>query len=420
MRKSGVGISRPRNDAYFQVTGRSKYGGDIDMPDMLICKIKRSERVHAKILSVDTSKAEALPGVQAVITGKDIPWNHYGVTHIDQPIIADTITRQFYDAVAAVAADTEEIAAEAVKLIKVEYEDLPGVFSVEDAMKPESYKIHGGDSNVIKELNICRGDIEKGFAESDCIIEQNLSTPGIEHVSIEPHACITYIDPENDQLVIRASVQKPFEIAADTAKALQRPMNTIRAISSAIGGGFGGKNEITIEPICAALTLKTGCPVRCENTREDEFNCTSIRHPYKIHYKTGIAKDGKILARQVKIISDCGAYVLWGASTLTKASVHACGPYEIPNTQVEGYLVYTNNPVGGAMRGFGVTQLGFAYEVHTEYCASKIGMDSLTFRKINMIKDGSMLPTAMIMNIVTVEETLDMAIDLAKEGGDWQ
>lgn len=420
MRKSGIGISRPRNDAFYQVTGRSRYGADIDMPGMLFCKIKRSERAHAKILNIDLSKAEALPGVRAIVTGKDIPYNVYGVTIFDQPIMADKVTRQFYDAIAAVAADTEEIAEEAVKLIKVDYEDLPGIFSIEEAMKPDSYKIHGGDSNVIKQLNICRGDVDKGFAESEYIIEQDLSTPGIEHVSIEPHACITYIDPETDQLVIRASVQKPFEIAADTAKALQRPMNTVRAISSAIGGGFGGKNEITIEPICAALTLKTGLPVRCENTREDEFNCTSIRHPYKVHYKTGIAKDGKILARFVRILSDCGAYVLWGASTLTKASVHACGPYEIPNTKVEGNLVYTNNPVGGAMRGFGVTQLGFAYEVHTDYCASKIGMDPLTFRRINLIKDGSMLPTAMIMNIVTVEETLDMAIDLAKKGGDWK
>jgi CO/xanthine dehydrogenase Mo-binding subunit len=420
MRKSGVGLSRPRHDAYFQVTGKCKYGADIDMPNMLICKVKRSDRAHAKILDIDISNAEALPGVRAIITGKDIPFNIYGITHMDQPIMVETITRQFSDAIAAVAADTEEIAEEAVKLIMVEYEDLPGVFDAEEAMKPESYKIHGGESNIATTLKINRGDVELAFAESAYILEQHLSTPGIEHASIETHACITYIDEENDQLVIRASAQKPFEIAADTAKALQRPMNSVRVISSAIGGGFGGKNEITIEPLCAALTLKTGCPVRGEFTREDEFNCSSIRHPYKIYYKTGISKEGKILARKVRIVSDSGAYVLWGASTLTKASVHACGPYEIPNTEVEGYLVYTNNPVGGAMRGFGVTQLGFAYEVHTEYCASQIGMDSLAFRKINMIKDGSMLPTGMIMNIVTVEETLDKAIELAKRGGDWE
>ena len=419
MRKSGVGVSRPRHDAHLQVTGKSRYGADIDMPDMLICKIKRSERAHARIINIDLSRAESLPGVRAVITGKDIPLNLYGVTHLDQPIMADTITRQFADAIAAVAAETEEIAEEAVKLIRVEYEDLPALFDPEEAMKPDSYKIHGGESNIAHSLKIQRGDAEKGFAESAYIIEQHLSTPGVEHASIETHACITYLDCETEQLVIRSSVQKPFEIAADTAKALQIPMSAVRVIASAIGGGFGGKNEITIEPLCALLTLKTGCPVRGEFSREDEFNCSSIRHPYKVYYKTGISKEGLILARKVRIISDSGAYVLWGASTLTKASVHACGPYEIPNTEVEGHLVYTNNPIGGAMRGFGVTQLGFTYEVHTEYCASRIGMDSIAFRKMNMIKDGSMLPTAMIMNIVTVEETLDKAIELAKKEGEW-
>jgi len=419
VRKSGIGISRPRHDAYLQVTGKSRYGADIDMPGMLICKIKRSERVHAKIVGIDLTRAEALPGVRAVITGKDFPNNIYGVTHLDQPIMADTVTRQYFDAIAAVAADTEEIADEAVRLIHVEYEDLPAIFDVEEAMKPDSYKIHGGESNIATKLKIVRGDVDKGFAESAYIVEQHLSTPGVEHAAIETHACITYLDEEAGQLVIRSSVQKPFEVAADTAKALARPMNSLRVIASAIGGGFGGKNEITIEPLCALLTLKTGCPVRGEFSREDEFNCSSIRHPYKVYYKTGISKDGLILARKARIISDSGAYVLWGASTLTKASVHACGPYEIPNTEVEGFLVYTNNPVGGAMRGFGVTQLGFAYEVHTEYCAGKIGMDSVAFRRANLIKDGSMLPTAMIMNIVTVEETLDKAIELAKKEGDW-
>lgn len=420
MKTYGIGVSRPRNDAVFQVTGKSKYGGDIDLPDMLICKIKRAERVHAKILKIDTSKAELLPGVKAVVTGKDMPNNLYGVTSFDQPIMSDSVVRQYYDSVAAVAAETEEIAEAALKLIEVEYENLPGIFSIEDALKEESYKIHGGDTNIAKELHIQRGDVKKGFAESKYIIEQELTTPGIEHVSIEPHACITYLDIETGQLVIRSSMQKPFELATDVARALNRPINTIHAKVSAIGGGFGGKNEITAEPICALLTLKTKRPVRCEYTREDEFNCTSIRHPYRMYYKTGIAEDGEILARHVKIYSDSGAYVLWGSSTLTKASVHGCGPYDIPNTLVDSYLLYTNNPVGGAMRGFGVTQLGFAYEVHTEYCANQIGMNSLDFRRLNMIKDGSELPTAMVMNIVTVEETLDYAINLAKEGGDWK
>lgn len=420
MRKSGIGISMPRHDAVFQVTGKSRYGADIDMPGMLIGKIKRPDRASAKILSIDTSAAEALPGVVAVVTAKDVPFNEYGVTVMDNPFFVDTVVRTFSDTIAAVAAETEEIAEEAIKLIKIEYEDLPVVTNPLDAMKEDSYKVHGGDSNIATHLKIRNGDIEKGFAEADYVIDQDLSTPGIEHCSIESHAGIAYIDEVTGELVVRASVQKPFELVADLAKMLKRPISSFRVFASAIGGGFGGKNEPTWEPAACLLTLKAGRPVKFDYTREEEFDATTIRHPYLINYKTGIKKDGTITARQVKIISDCGAYVSWGASTLTKASVHSCGPYNVPNVAVDGYLVYTNNPVGGAMRGFGVTQLGFAYEAHTEYCAKMIGMDSLEFRKKNMIHDGSQLPTAMKMNIVTVEECLDLAIDLAKKEGDWK
>lgn len=417
----GIGKSIPRLDAELQVTGKCRYGADINMPGMLHCKILRPPMPSAKILNIDYSEALKLPGVAAVVTAKDIPGkNRYGMTIQDQPYIADEAVYQYSDTVAAVAAETEELAEQALKLIKVDYEPRPIVTDPREAMKPDSYKVHGGDSNIAYHRPIVKGDVKKGFEESAYIIEQDLSTPGIEHCSIETHAGISYIDEESGDLCIRTSVQKPFEAAADIANAVKMPLSHIRVYSSCIGGGFGGKNETTFEPAIALLTLKTRRPVKCEYTREEEFDATTVRHAYYIHYKTGISKEGKILARAVEIISDSGAYVSWGASTLTKASVHALGPYVVPNSCVDGYLVYTNNPVGGAMRGFGVTQLGFAYEVHMNHCAEKIGMDPLEFRRLNLIHDRDTLPTEMIMEIVSVEDCLDRAIELAKEGGDWE
>jgi CO/xanthine dehydrogenase Mo-binding subunit len=417
----GIGKGIPRLDAELQLTGKCRYGADIAMPGMLHCKILRPPMASAKILNIDYSEALKLPGVAAVVTAKDIPgYNRYGMTLQDQPYIADDTVYQCSDTVAAVAAETEDIAENALKFIKVDYEPLPIVTDPREAMKEDSYKVHGGTSNIAYQRPIIRGDVEKGFAESAYILEQNLSTPGIEHCSIETHAGISYIDQDSGDLCVRSSVQKPFELAVDISKELNMPLSHIRVYSSCIGGGFGGKNETTFEPAIVLLTVKTGRPVRCDYTREEEFSATTVRHAYYIHYKTGISKKGKILARAVNIISDCGAYVSWGASTLTKAAVHALGPYVIPNSRVDGYLVYTNNPVGGAMRGFGVTQLGFAYEAHTEYCAEKIGMDSLEFRRLNLIHDRDTLPTEMIMEIVSVEDCLNRAIELAKEGGDWE
>ena len=415
----GVCVSIPRLDAVQQVAGKPCYGADVNMEGMLICKIKRSDRASAKILRLDVSKAQALPGVEAVVTHKDLANNIYGVNVFDQPYFASDTVRQYSDALAAVAAVDEKTALKALELIEVDYKDLPIVTNPIEAMEPACYKVQGGESNIIENITITNGDVEKGFAESKYIFEQRITTPGVEHCSIEPHAAIAYIDSSTDELVIRTSMQKPFEMATDISRMLGRPISSVRVFASAIGGGFGGKNEPSLEPSIALLTVKTGKPVKCEYTREDEFNCSTIRHPYIMHYKTGIAENGKILAREVNIISDCGPYVSWGASTLHKASIHACGPYDIPNTRVNGKLVYTNNPVGGAMRGFGVTQLGFAYEVHTTYCAEKINMDPVEFRRINIIHDGSQLPTGMIMNIVTVEDCLNKVIEMAKEGGDW-
>jgi len=190
-------------------------------------------------------------------------------------------------------------------------------------------------------------------------------------------------------------------------------MNNIRIVTTAVGGGFGGKNELTMEPVLALLALKTRKPVKFAFTREEEFQVSTVRHPYLLKYKSGLKKDGTLVARQVEIVSDSGAYVCWGESTLTKACVHAAGPYRIPHVRIDGYVVYTNKPVGGAMRGFGVTQLGFAYEVHMDSLAAELGLDPVEFRLKNMFVDNSALPTGQVLEAVTITECVNRAMELS-------
>ena len=340
-----------------------------------------------------------------------MPYNRFGVTHMDQPVLADDKVRYLGDAMAAVAAESLDAAEQAIRLIEIDYEPLPGIFDPREAMAPDAPKVHG-ESNIAAHVHIHDGDIEQGWKESDIIIEEEMSTQMVEHAHIEPHAAIAEMGPLGD-LVVRTSVQRPFIIASDLSKLLRIPLNKIRVISTAVGGGFGGKNEITMEPQIALLAMKTGRPVKIAYTREEEFESTTIRHPYIIKYKSGIKKDGTLVARQVDIISDSGAYVSLGQSTMAKACVHAAGPYRIPHVCIDGYVVYTNNPVGGAMRGFGVTQLGFGYEVHMDTIAAKMGLDPLEFRRKNLLEDNCALPTGQVVPVVTLHECADRAVELA-------
>ena len=406
-----VGKRLARHDAELQVTGRSQYTDDISRPGMLHAKALRSAHAHARILRIDTSAAEKLAGVKAVITAKDIPHNLFGLSHQDQPVLAADKVRCCGDAVAAVAATSREAAEEAIALIAVDYEPLPGVFDPVEAMRPDAPKVHG-DNNVIVHVPIRHNDVAQGFRESDVIFEEKITTQMVEHAPIEPHAAVAEVSPEGDVVVTTAN-QRPFESAYDVSKVLKVPMHTLRLICPAVGGGFGGKSEITVEPFAALLALKTGKPVKMVYSREDEFVASTVRHPYVTTYKSGLKKDGTLVARQVEIVSDCGAYVSFGEATLIKASVHAAGPYRIRHVSVDGYLVYTNNPVGGAMRGFGVTQLGFAYEVHMDTIAAGMGIDPLELRMKNLFGDEGTLPTGQVVPGVTVRECVTKAAALA-------
>jgi len=411
MRNSEIGRRLPRHDALLQVTGKSMYGDDFSRPGMLFAKALRSKYAHAGVTRLDTSAAETAPGVRAVITAKDIPHNVFGFTHLDQPVLADDKVCYRGDPLAVVAAESQEAAEEALQLIKVVYEPLPAVFDTVEAMRPDAPKIHG-ESNVVAHIKIRNGDLEAGWREADEIVEETFRTPMVEHAHIEPHAAIAEVSP-GGELTVWSSVQKPFQVASDLGSILQKPLNTIRVIATAVGGGFGGKNEVTIEPLISLLALKTGRPVKMVYSREEEFQASTVRHPYVVKYRSGVKRDGTLTARQVEIISDCGAYVSWGQSTLSKGAIHAAGPYRIPNVWVDGYLVYTNNIVGGAMRGFGATQLAFAYEVHTDTIAATLGMEPTAFRLKNFIMDNDTLPTGQSLVTVSVTETMQRALEIA-------
>ncbi|MEW6082279.1 MAG: molybdopterin cofactor-binding domain-containing protein [Bacillota bacterium] len=410
MRGSSIGVSRPRHDALLQVTGRALYGDDYERPGMLYARALRSRHPHAKILRVDTSRAMKMAGVKAVITAEDVPNNRYGFTHLDQPVLADDKVCYRGDVVAVVAGESWDAATEALDLIEVDYLALPPVFDPIEAMKPDSPKVHG-DSNVVSHIRIRSGDVTEGWRASSEIVEDVMRTQVVEHCHIEPHVALAEMTIDGTY-VIRSAVQRPFLIASDLSRILQYAMNKIRVITPAIGGGFGGKNEITIEPYVCLLAAKTKRPVKMVLSREEEFCGTTVRHPYIVKYRSGVTKDGKIMARQVEIVSDSGAYVSWGESTLSKASIHAAGPYSIPHVRIDGYLVYTNNSIGGAMRGFGVPQVGFAYECHMDNIATVIGMDPLEFRYKNLLTDNSSLPTGQVLEVVTLKETVRKAVEL--------
>ena len=406
-----VGKPLPRIDAELQVTGRSVYGDDTVRPGMLYAKTLRSRHAHARILKIDTSAAEKLAGVKAVVTARDVPYNRFGLTHLDQPILADEKVRYFGDPVAAVAATSWEAAENALALIRVEYDPLPGVFDPIEAMKPDAPKVQG-DNNIAFQQRIRFDDIEKGWKESDVIFEEKITTPAVEHAPMETHAVIAEVSLDGE-LIVTTSTQRPFALASDLSKALKLPMTKLRVTAPAVGGGFGGKSELANEAHAALLTMKTGKPVKMIYTREEEFNASTARHPYITKYKSGLKKDGTLVARQVEIVSDCGPYVSFGQQTLIKALVHASGPYRIKYVAIDGYLVYTNNSVGGAMRGFGVTQLGFAYEVHMDTIAAEMGLDPVEFRLKNLFVDNSSLPTGQVVRAVTLTECMKHAVELA-------
>ncbi|NLL19705.1 MAG: xanthine dehydrogenase molybdenum-binding subunit XdhA [Clostridia bacterium] len=399
-----VGKSVPRIDAYAKVTGKARFVADFHMPGMLYGKVLRSPVAHANIKRIDTSKAKALPGVKAVITWEDVPRIPYCTAGHPYPdssrrdtYILDKKVRFMGDAVAAVAAETREIAEDALKLIEVEYEELPVYTSPEDAMAEGAVEIHEGTKNICGHHEFEQGDLEAGFAASDYVFEEEFKTPIIAHCSLETHISLAYLD-ENERLVVKTSTQVPFNLRRIMSQALDMSMKQIRIIKPHVGGGFGAKAEVVQEPINAVLTLKTKRPVLLEYTREEEMVAGRTRHSTVIKLKTGVTKEGRMLAQSMKIISNTGAYAGHGHAVVYSISSHFVVHYPTPHFSFEGISVYTNIPVASAMRSYGASQLNFAMESHMDNMARKLGIDPLEFRRINVMKEGEKDPMGYFSN----------------------
>jgi CO/xanthine dehydrogenase Mo-binding subunit len=392
-----VGKSLRRVDARGKVTGETLYSGDLTMPDMLHMKILLSERPHARVLSIDTGQAAAAPGVVAVYTAKDIPVNEYGLQWQDQPVLCGPgsskpgadVVRFVGDQVAAVVAQTEAQAAAALKLIHVEYEDLPVVTDPVEAMKPDSPRVHEhiGDSNICVHYKIRKGNVAEGFAGADVIVEAEYRTPVQEHAYLQPEAGLSYLDEEG-RITIACGGQWTHEDRHQVAHALGMANEDIRIVYPAIGGAFGGREDMSVQIVLALATWRLGKPVKIVWSRRESMIGHGKRHATVIRARWGATKDGKVVAIENEIIGDGGAYMYTSNKVLGNSAITSTGPYNIPNVKTDVYGVYTNHVPGAAFRGFGAPQALFMAEMQMNKLAEKLGMDPVEFRLKNALKDG--------------------------------
>jgi len=425
-----VGKPVTRVDAEEKVTGEAVYGYDLVLPDMLYGKVLFSPKAHAKIKRIDTEKAKRHPGVAAVITGKDAPWIH-GESIRDKPFLAQGKVRYIGEPVAAVAAVDEDTAQAAVKLIEVQYEDLPAYLSPEEACKPGAIAIHEDFAgyrkmefivtapmpNVCEHFKLRTGEVERGFRESDVVLEERYSVPIIQHAAIEPHSAHAQVDPESGRVTIWVANDAPFRALHEISEALGLPQEKIRFVNPLQGGGFGSKGGLKVEPIAVALAYHTkGRPVRVKFNREETFISTLTRHEAVIYIKSGVKKDGTLWAREMTLYWGGGAYAEKSPTVCIRGSLPAPGPYRIPHVKVDGYAVYTNKPVAGSFRGYGIPQGAWACEQHMDELAKRLKMDPLEFRLKNVFVDGDLSYWGEKLHSVGLKETLVKAAEAIEWG----
>ena len=407
-------VNRPeiKVDAAKLVKGRPVFVDDIDLPGLLHAALLTSPHAHARLKRIDASQARALPGVRAVLTYQDIPRVMYASGGQSYPnpkpydqVSLDNKVRHVGDRVAFVAAETPEIAQEALDLIEVEYEVLPAVFDPVEAMKPgapvihdepDAIGIHAASRNIVHHIHAAHGDLDQEMAAADRIIQRTYTVHQVQQASIEPHVCITYWD-EDDRLVVRTSTQVPFHVRRMLAPLIGLPVARIRVIKPRIGGGFGGKQEMLIEDICAHLTIATGRPVRLEYTREQEFTSARSRHPQIITFKVGVKNDGHLTAIDMHTIGNTGAYGTHGLTVQMVSGFRGLSTYTAPALRFECDVVYTNIPTPGAYRGYGAPQAEFALESVMEEVAEELGLDVVEFKRLNWIKLGDPIVMARAM-----------------------
>jgi CO/xanthine dehydrogenase Mo-binding subunit/aerobic-type carbon monoxide dehydrogenase small subunit (CoxS/CutS family) len=410
-----IGHSLPVQDVVDRVTGRAKYTDDYVFDSMLFARTLRSLYPHARVLNIDTSKAKTLLGVRAVLTAADVPGeNLHGLVHFDWPVLCGDKVRYMGDAVAIVAADTQEIANAALELIKVEYEPLPVVADPVYARTPEAPLVHEGreGGNLLKHIKVRHGDLEKGFAEADVIEEQTYHTPTTEHAFLEPECAIGIpagYDEQHEKLTIYVGSQIPYQDRNQIARAMNLSDEAVRVVGTLIGGGFGGKEDIAGQIHVAMLAEVTKRPVKMLYTRQESLLFHPKRHATVIRIKTGAKKDGTLAAVEAELYGDGGAYASLSDKVMTRATTHATGPYNVPNAKIDCYAMYTNNPPSGAFRGFGVTQSAFAVEQNMDMVAEKLGIDPLEFRLKNAQKVGVTTATGQLLReSVGLIETIEL------------
>ncbi|WP_322805867.1 xanthine dehydrogenase family protein molybdopterin-binding subunit [Thermanaerothrix sp.] len=395
-----IGKPIPRIDAISKVTGNAKYPGDLSMPGMLHMKIRFAERPHARILDIDTSKAEAYPGVVAVFTAKDVPVNEYGLQQPDQPVLCGPgsdkpgadIVRFVGDQVALVVAETEEAAAAACSLIEITYEDLPVVTDPREAMKPDAPLIHPerGDTNICVHYKIRKGDVEEGFAQADVIVESEYQLPFQEHAYLQPEAGLAYVDDEG-RITVQVAGQWTHTDQKQIAHALNLPLDKVRVIYPAIGGAFGGREDMSVQIVLALAAWKLNRPVKIIWSRRESIIGHGKRHPMYVRARWGATREGKLVAAETEIIADAGAYLYTTNKVLGNATVVHTGPYFIPHVKADVYGVYTNNLPTCAFRGFGAPQALFVAEMQMNKLAEMLDMDPVEFRLKNALREGQTL-----------------------------
>ncbi|MCC6975698.1 MAG: molybdopterin-dependent oxidoreductase [Anaerolineae bacterium] len=404
-----VGKPEPKVDAVKLALGRPAFSDDLEIRGMLYGALMTSPHAHARIKHIDTSQAKAIPGVHAVLTYKDLKRVMYasgGQSYPNPPpydqVCLDDKVRHVGDRVAIVAAESPELCQKAIEAIEIEWEILPAVFDPEAAMQPGAPIIHDeadaigikdASHNVVHKIHAQMGDEAEAWAQADLVVEGEYRVHQVQQASIEPHIVITWWD-EDERLVIRTSTQVPFHVRRMIAPLIGLPISRIRVIKPRIGGGFGGKQEMLIEDLCAHLTIATGRPVRFEYTRAQEFTSARSRHPQILRFKSGVKRDGTLTGQEVYILGNTGAYGTHGLTVQTVSGMRALSTYNAPYRRFECDVVYTNLPTPGAYRGYGAPQGLFALEVHMEQIAHQLGMDVLEFKAKNWVKVGDPLPMA--------------------------
>lgn len=392
-----VGQSLPRVDAFNKVTGLAVYSGDLVMKDMLFMKILFAERPHARVIKIETSQASSAPGVVAVYTAEDIPVNEYGLQIPDQPVLCGPGSSKPYtdrvrfigDQIAVVVAQTEADAQAALRLIQVEYENLPVVSDPIEGMKPGAPILHPdlGDSNICVHYKIRKGDVEVAFKNADVIVEGDYRSPVQEHAYLQPEAGLAYIDEEG-RITIACAGQWTHADRESVAHALGLPVDIVRVVYPPIGGAFGGREDLSVQIVLALAVWKLRKPVKIIWSRRESMIGHGKRHAVIMHAKWGATKDGKLIAAENELIGDGGAYMYTSNKVLGNAAITSTGPYFIPNVKADVYGVYTNNIPGAAFRGFGAPQALFMAEGQVNKLAEKLGMDPVEFRLKNALKDG--------------------------------